>query len=189
LLRATPRGKPRGTSGFRWSSKRLRPGIHKSDVGGVATDLRDAHAVIAAAERIGAPVLVQPMVSGGVEVLCGALQDAVFGPVLALGAGGTLAELAGPAAVCLAPVTDVDAEELVTSGAVGKRLAGYRGTGGYDAVALTDLIHRLSALADDLPEVAEVDLNPVIVLPRGCAVVDSRIRVAEPAARASPRTW
>jgi hypothetical protein len=91
--------------------------------------------------------------------------------------------------VRVAPITDVDADEHVTSGTPGTLLAGARGAAPRDTVAITDVLHRLSALGDDLPEVAELDLNPVIALPHGCVVVDARVRVAEPAPVHSTRTW
>ncbi len=169
--------------------KTARPGVHKTELGGVAIDLRDAAAVAAAFARIGGPVIVQPMISGGTELLCGLVQDPVFGAVVALAAGGILAELSGPPNVRVAPITDVDADELVSSGVPGAVLAGARGRDPGDAAAVADVLHRLSALGDDLPEVAELDLNPVLVLSRGCVAVDARVRVAAPASVRTPRTW
>ncbi|MDX6513533.1 MAG: hypothetical protein QOE36_3037, partial [Gaiellaceae bacterium] len=95
--------------GFPAVVKTAAAGAHKTESGGVALDLRDADAVRAAVERIGAPVIVQPLVRGGAELLVGAFQDPVFGPLVALGPGGTLAELIGDASFRLAPLTDVDA--------------------------------------------------------------------------------
>ena len=103
------------------------------------------------------------MVRGGAELLAGVVQDPVFGPLVAFGPGGVLAELIGEAAFRIAPLTDVDAEELVTSAA---RLAawsrGFRGAPAADQTALADLVLRLARLGEDLPEVAELDLNPVL---------------------------
>jgi acetyl coenzyme A synthetase (ADP forming)-like protein len=164
--------------------KTAAPGAHKTEEGGVILDLGDEDAVRAAAERIGGPVLVQPFVRGGTEVLAGAVQDPVFGPLVAFGPGGVLAELIGEAQFRLAPLTDLDAEELVHSGKAGRLVAGFRGAPPADGAALVDLLLRLSLLADDLPEVVELDLNPVLALPDGCVAVDARIRVA---ARPEPR--
>ena len=127
-------------------------------------DLADAAAVRAAAERIGGPVIVQPQIQGGVELLAGVAQDPVFGPLVAFGPGGVMAELIGDAHFRLTPLTDVDADELVASGKAGKLVAGFRGAPAADAAALADILNRLSRLADDLPELAELDLNPVIGL-------------------------
>ena len=168
--------------------KTARPGVHKTELGGVAIDLHDAAAVAAAFARIGGPVIVQPMISGGSELLCGLVQDPVFGPVVALAAGGVLTELSGPANVRVVPITDVDADELVSSGVAGALLAGARGRDPGDAAAVADVLHRLSALGHDLPEVAELDLNPVLVMPRGCIAVDARVRMAAPASVRTPRT-
>jgi acetate---CoA ligase (ADP-forming) len=175
--------------GFPVVLKTALAGVHKTERGGVALDLRDAQAVREAAERIGPPFLVQPLVSAGVELLIGAVEDPVFGPLVALGPGGTLAELIGDASFRLAPLTDVDAEELVTHGKVGVLLAGYRGAPPADAGQVSDVVLRVARLVDDLPEVAELDLNPVIAGPDGCVAVDARIRVAAPSRAGRAKTW
>jgi acetate---CoA ligase (ADP-forming) len=175
--------------GFPVVLKTALAGVHKTERGGVALDLRDAEAVREAAERIGPPFLVQPLVSAGVELLIGAVEDPVFGPLVALGPGGTLAELIGDASFRLAPLTDVDAEELVTHGKVGVLLAGYRGAPPADVGQVSDVVLRVARLVDDLPEVAELDLNPVIADPDGCVAVDARIRVAAPSRAARAKTW
>jgi acetate---CoA ligase (ADP-forming) len=165
------------------------PGAHKTEQGGVALDLRDEQQVRAAAERIGLPVLVQPMVSGGAELLAGIVQDPVFGPLVAFGPGGVFAELIGDAAFRIAPLTDVDAKELVHEGKAGRLVAGFRGAPAADPAALVDLVHRLSLLAEDFPEVAELDLNPVIALPDGCVAVDARVRLAVRAPGSALKSW
>ncbi len=164
-------------------------GKHKTEEGGVALDLRDEQQVRAAAERIGPPVLVQPMVKGGAELLAGIVQDPVFGPLVAFGPGGVFAELIGNAAFRIAPLTNVDAEELVHEGKAGRLVAGFRGAPPADAAALVGLLHRLSLLAEDFPEVAELDLNPVIALPDGCVAVDARMRLATPTLRPALKSW
>jgi acetate---CoA ligase (ADP-forming) len=164
-------------------------GAHKTDSGGVALDLRDDAAVRAAVERIGPPVIVQPQIEGGAELLAGVVQDPVFGPLVAFGPGGVLAELIGSASIRTAPLTDVDADELVHEGKAGILVHGFRGQPPADSGALVDLVHRLGRLGEELPEVAELDLNPVIAREDGCVAVDARIRVkARPAAR-SVKGW
>jgi acetyl coenzyme A synthetase (ADP forming)-like protein len=165
------------------------PGAHKTEQGGVILDLGDEQAVRSAAERLGGPMLVQPFVRGGTELLAGAVQDPVFGPLVAFGPGGVLAELIGEARFRLAPLTDLDAKELVRVGKAGRLVAGFRGAPPADAGALVDLLLRLSLLADDLPEVAELDLNPVLALPDGCFAVDARVRVADPARPRRTKSW
>ena len=93
--------------------KTAAAGAHKTESGGVALDLQTTRRIRAAAERIGGPLLVQPMVRGGAELLAGIVQDPVFGPLVAFGPGGVLAELIGGAQFRIAPLTDVDARELV----------------------------------------------------------------------------
>jgi acyl-CoA synthetase (NDP forming) len=150
---------------------------------------RRSSAASAAAERIGGPVLVQPLVRGGVELLAGVVQDPTFGPLVGLGVGGTLAELIGETSYRLAPLTDVDAEELVAGGKVGRLVAGFRGAPPADRAAVADLLHRLGRLAEDVPEVAELDLNPVLAREDGCVAVDARVRVAPPARPVSVKRW
>jgi acetyl coenzyme A synthetase (ADP forming)-like protein len=169
--------------------KTTAAGVHKTETGGVALDLRDEEQLREAVERIGTPVLVQPYISGGAELLAGVVQDPVFGPLVAFGPGGVLAELIGDAGFRLAPLTDVDARELVLGGKAGKLVGGFRGGQPADAEALVDLVHRLSQLAEDLPEIAELDLNPVIALPDRCVAVDARVRVASAERKSSPKTW
>ena len=175
--------------GFPVVVKSSAPGAHKSDHGGVALDLRDEPAVIEAAKRIGCPVIVQPLLRGGVELLAGLVQDSVFGPLVAFGPGGVLAELIGEASFRIAPLTDVDADELVSTGKAGRLVAGFRGAPAVDADALANLLHRLSRLAEEQPEVAELDLNPVIATADGCVVVDARVRIARPLETLGPKTW
>jgi acetyl coenzyme A synthetase (ADP forming)-like protein len=164
-------------------------GAHKTDIGGLALDLGDEAAVRAAIERIGAPALVQPMVAGSAELLAGMVQDPVFGPLVAFGPGGVLAELIGQAGFRIAPLTDQDAEELVHEGKTGRLVAGFRGKPAADGGALRDLLHRLGRLGEDHPAVAELDLNPVIARPEGCVVVDARVRVRRPERIARAKTW
>jgi acetate---CoA ligase (ADP-forming) len=169
--------------------KTAAAGVHKTESGGVALDLETDEEIRAAATRIGGPLLVQPLIAGGTELLAGVVQDPVFGPLVAFGPGGVLAELIEGADFRIAPLTDVDAEELVRSGKAGRLVRGFRGAPAADAAALGDLLHRLSQLAVDVPEVAELDLNPVIASPRGCVAVDARVRLrALPQAR-SHKSW
>lgn len=169
--------------------KTAAAGVHKTESGGVALNLETDDEIRAAAERIGGPLLVQPMIGGGIELLAGIVQDPVFGPLVAFGPGGVLAELIGGADFRIAPLTDRDVEELVQGGKAGQLVRGFRGAEPADATALVTLVDRLSRLAVDRPEVAELDLNPVIALPSGCVAVDARIRVrARPEDRAL-KSW
>ena len=170
--------------------KTAAAGAHKTEQGGVALDLEDEEAVRAAVAQIGLPVLLQPMVKGGAELLAGVVQDPMFGPLVAFGPGGVFAELIGQAGFRLAPLTDVDARELVTSGKAGTLVAGFRGRPPSDERALVDLVLRLARLAEDLPEVAELDLNPVVGLEQGCVAVDARIRVSRATVQSGQlKTW
>jgi acetyl coenzyme A synthetase (ADP forming)-like protein len=169
--------------------KTAAAGVHKTESGGVALDLRDADAVQGAVTRIGLPVIVQPFLRSGAEILVGAFQDPVFGPLVALGPGGTMAELIGDAGFRLAPLTDADADELVQNGKAGRLLSGFRGIPPADRSAVADVLLRIARLADDLPEVAELDLNPVIAGPEGCVVVDARARIARPPTSSRLKTW
>jgi acyl-CoA synthetase (NDP forming)/GNAT superfamily N-acetyltransferase len=172
------------------------PGLlHKTAAGAVELDLRGADEVSAAMSRLHARlggrmsgVLVEPMVVGGVETLVGVVQEPVFGPVVVFGLGGIAADTLADYAARLAPLTDADAEDLI--GAI--RAAPALLERGADTGALRDTLLRVSRLAGDLPQIAELDLNPVIVRPDGVIAVDARIRVtshrlADPFLRQLPR--
>jgi acyl-CoA synthetase (NDP forming)/GNAT superfamily N-acetyltransferase len=166
---------------------------HKTDAGLVRTSLADESALRAAVEDILTRgraicgndgiegVLVQAMVNGGVETLVGVAHDPAFGPLVGFGLGGTSVELFGDVHFRITPLTDRDAEELVSEPRGAKLLHGYRGRPPADVGALRDLLLRISRLADDVREVSELDLNPVMALEegKGCVVVDARIFVRE----------
>jgi acetate---CoA ligase (ADP-forming) len=175
--------------GFPVVVKSAEPGAHKTETGGIALGLATAEEVLESAARIGPLVVVQPMLEGSAELLAGVVQDPVFGPLVAFGPGGVFAELIGAAEFRIAPLTDADAEELVTEGKAGELVRGFRGKPAADAQALTDLLHRLSRLGDDLHEIIELDLNPVIASPEGCVAVDARIRVRRPDPPTRTKTW
>jgi acetyl coenzyme A synthetase (ADP forming)-like protein len=163
--------------------------VHKSDVGGVIVGLESAEdvreAVRALVERVRAinarleGILLQREVRGGIEALVGVTTDPTFGPLVVCGLGGVNVELTRDVAFRLAPVTDVDANEMLDSLRSKPLLDGYRGAPPADRPALIDLIRRISALVEIVPELRELDLNPVKVSPpgQGCVVVDARMRV------------
>ncbi len=176
--------------GFPLVAKAIAPGLlHKSDVGGVILGLRSAAEVKAAAKgleermaRIGAGlegILLQREIAGGLEVLVGVATDPIFGPLLVCGMGGVLAELLGDVSYRLTPVTDVDAAEMIGKLRMGPLLDGYRGSPPADREALALLLQRVSALVEVIPELREMDLNPVKVREpgRGAVVVDARMRI------------
>ncbi|MEW6244690.1 MAG: acetate--CoA ligase family protein [Bacillota bacterium] len=173
--------------GFPVVMKVLSPDIaHKTEVGGVCLDLRDEDAVKRAYAKMlenvrkKAPgaliegVLVQKMVTGGVEMIVGGLVDPSFGPVIMAGSGGILTELLKDTVFRLAPVDREEAVSMLQQLKGYKLLSGFRGKGPYDAGALADLIVRLSELLSK-EKIKEVELNPVKVLEEGCIAVDALI--------------
>ena len=159
--------------------------VHKSDAGAVKLDLHGEHEVRAAyAELAGAfgskldRVLVQPMLGSGVEVLVGVVQEPVFGPLVVFGLGGVATEVLGDRTARLTPLTDADADRMIHDVHAAPLLLGHRGSPAVDTAALADVLLRVSRLADDVPEIAELDLNPVIAGPDGAQAVDARIRIA-----------
>jgi len=158
--------------------------VHKTEAGAVKLDLhgepevREAYRELVATFGPGLTgVLVQPMLTGGVEVLVGVVQEPVFGPLVVFGLGGVATEVLGDHAARLTPLTDTDADELIHSVHAAPLLFGHRGTPPVDIAALTDVLLRVSRLADDLHEIAELDLNPVVASQSGVNAVDARIRV------------
>ena len=161
------------------------PGLlHKSTAGAVELDLHGDGEVRAAMGRLQARfagrlsgVLVEPMITGGLETIIGVVQEPVFGPVVVFGLGGVATDVLGDHAARLAPLTDADADDLIHSIRAAPALLGHNGQPGADIDALRDTLLRVSRLANDLPQVAELDLNPVIARPDGVIAVDARIRV------------
>jgi acetyl coenzyme A synthetase (ADP forming)-like protein len=166
--------------------------VHKSDVGGVRLDLVGPADVASAFQEMSSRLgdgmdgaVVQPMASAGVETIVGLVLDPLFGPLVMFGLGGVATELLGDRSFRILPLTDADAAELVRSLRSAPLLFGYRGSPPVAVDALEDLLQRIGRLAGLVPEVAELDLNPVIASARGVEVADARIRVAPAVARAS----
>ncbi len=136
-------------------------------------------------DRMGGAI-VQETVGGGVETIVGLTQDPSFGPLVLFGLGGTTAELLADRALRTVPITDEDARRLVRSLRGSPLLFGYRGRPTVDVHALEDLVLRVGRLADALPEVSEMDLNPVIVSETGVVAVDLKVRCAPAPDRAPP---
>jgi acyl-CoA synthetase (NDP forming) len=127
-------------------------------------------------------VLLQRQVVGGIEALVGVTADPTFGPLLVCGLGGVLVELLHDVAHRLTPVSDVDAAEMLATLRAGRLLDGYRGMPPGDRAALVEVLQRVSALVEVVPELRELDLNPVKVLPpgAGAVVVDGRLLLGAP---------
>ena len=161
---------------------------HKSDVGGVKLNLGSAAEITKAYEEITAAVgqsapgttiqgvSVQPMApSGGVEVIVGMTRDQQFGPVLMFGLGGIAVEVLQDVAFRITPLTRRDARELVREIKGFKMLTGFRNLLPVNLDSLEDLIMKVSDFADSTPDLAEMDLNPVMAYSHGALAVDARI--------------
>jgi acetate---CoA ligase (ADP-forming) len=159
--------------------------LHKSDVGGVALDIEGDEEVDTAFDQVTAAVasydgvLVQEYIPGGHEVLIGMAQDPNFGPMVVFGLGGVYVELLKDVAFRLQPITDVDAAEMVRETQSFPLLEGYRNAPEGDVAALETALQQVSTLISAVPELMEMDLNPVKVLApgEGVVVVDARMRV------------
>jgi acyl-CoA synthetase (NDP forming) len=184
-----------GTIGYPVALKAAGPEIlHKTEVGGIVLDVRDEGALRNAFRELTARVgpamtaaVVQQMVPGGVELLVGAVIDPTFGPLVACGAGGVLAELLQDTAFRIHPLTDRDAADMVDSLDSVALLRGYRGHPPADEAAVVDVLLRVSALVAICPGIHELDINPLKVLERGARAVDVRVRVARDAPAAPTR--
>ena len=163
--------------------------VHKSDVGGVALGLEGPEQVRAAFEGMAARhggrmrgVRVQRMVAGGRETVIGMVHDRTFGPLVMFGLGGIHVEILKDVAFRVAPVSTVDAAEMIRAIEAYPLLAGVRGEAPVAFDALAEAIQRVSQLVVDLAEIAEMDVNPFLAFPEPdrCVAVDARIRLAEP---------
>lgn len=162
---------------------------HKTDVGGVMLDLNSEGEVRGAFKTIKDKltaigresemegVAVQRMITGGVEIIAGVTQDPTFGPLIMFGLGGVQAELLKDIVLRLHPLTELDASEMVSSIKMARIFEGFRGAPPSDVQAAQDLLLRLSAMVEDIPQIAELDFNPVKVMAKGEGywVVDARI--------------
>ncbi len=165
---------------------------HKTEVGGVILDLRSQteveEAFVQITERLAnigrademQGVVVQRMISGGIEVIVGVTQDPSFGPLIMFGMGGIHTELFRDVTFRIHPLTDVDAREMLSSVRAYRLLQGWRGSKPSDMKSLEELLLRVSAMAEDLPQIAELDLNPVkaLELGDGYVVVDARVMLS-----------
>ncbi|MGW4595373.1 bifunctional acetate--CoA ligase family protein/GNAT family N-acetyltransferase [Streptomyces sp. NPDC004457] len=158
--------------------------VHKSEQHALHLDLQNPSQVRAAhrdlVTRFGdrmTGVVVQPLAERGTELFAGVVQDEVFGPLVVFGLGGTATELLADHAARLAPLTDLDVHDLLTSPRCSPLLFGYAGSPAVDLGALEQLLHRLSRMAADLPQLAEADLNPVLAGPHGVTALDTRVRL------------
>jgi acetate---CoA ligase (ADP-forming) len=165
--------------------------VHKTEIGGVQLNLLNEEAVLKAFDSMRTRlaetnqlaamegVLVQPMLTGGVEVMIGITDDPLFGPLMAFGLGGIHVEILGDVQFRITPLTDRDAAEMIREIKGYRLLTGYRGHPSADLDALEETLLRVSRLVEEIPEISELDLNPIFALPpgQGCRIVDARIRV------------
>ncbi|MFF3201057.1 GNAT family N-acetyltransferase [Streptomyces sp. NPDC002962] len=161
------------------------PGLlHKSRQRAIHLDLR-GDAQVRAAYRdletrfagLMTGVVLQPLAARGTELFAGVVQDEVFGPLVLFGLGGTATEVLADHAARLAPLTDRDVHELITSPRCAPLLLGAQSGGPVDLEELEQLLLRLSRMAADLPQLAEADFNPVLAAPDGVTVLDARVRL------------
>jgi acetyltransferase len=179
--------------GFPVALKLISPDLlHKTDVGGVLLDVRDADAArtgfeaIMARARAAQPharlrgVLIQQMLRGGQEVIIGVQRDPTFGPLVMFGLGGILVEVLADVSFRLAPLTRQDAEEMIAEVRGARLLDGVRGQPPADRAALVEALVRVGQMAVDHPQISELDINPLLVMPagRGVIAVDARVILA-----------
>jgi acyl-CoA synthetase (NDP forming) len=177
--------------GFPVALKIVSPDIiHKSDAGGIMLNLGNAAAVrkgfaqvVANAYRVGDPekvlgVLVAPMAPKGQECIIGMIRNPQFGAVLMFGLGGIFVEVLKDVSFRVAPLSDLDLGEMIHEIKGYPLLGGVRGQNPKDTGILKEILQRVAQLAADHPEIAEVDINPVIVHEKGASVVDARIIIA-----------
>ena len=170
--------------------------VHKTESGAVRLNLQNEQDVREAFDDIRRRleqrgqrdvmegVLVQPMLTGGIEVMVGMARDQLFGPLIAFGLGGIHVEILGDVQFRITPLTDRDAAQMVREINGYRLLQDYRGRPAADLKAIEDVLLRVSRLSEEIPEISELDLNPIFTLPdaQGCKIVDARIRMQHSAA-------
>jgi acyl-CoA synthetase (NDP forming) len=169
--------------------KAIAPGvIHKTEAGAVRLHLHGAEQVRKAASEMSEQLqrhcqsptgfVVQRMAHRGVEMLVGVVHDPQFGPVVACGAGGVQVELLRDVSVRLTPLSTEDAAEMIRSLKTYPLLTGFRGAPVCDVAALEDALLRVSAMVEDIPQISELDCNPLVVNESGAVILDARVRIA-----------
>lgn len=164
--------------------------IHKTELGAVKLNLKAKdlyNEAIKMKEELIAKgknaeyFIIQEMVYGGMEMIIGVTNDPIFGPLVVCGLGGIATELIKDVSVRLAPLTDLDVDEMIKNLKMYPLLTGYRKGEIYDVESFKDLIIRVGTLVEDIPEIIEMDLNPVFLMPKGkgAKVVDARIRIGK----------
>jgi acyl-CoA synthetase (NDP forming)/RimJ/RimL family protein N-acetyltransferase len=178
--------------GFPVALKTTAPHLrHRVDLGGVRLDIADERELAADVAEMqarltplgGGRLVVQRMAPPGVATVVRTVEDPLFGPVVSFGLGGDASELLGDVAHRIPPLTTVDVADLVRSVRAAPRLFGHRGAAPVDVAALEDVIARAASLADVLPEVDELELNPVVVSQSGAHVLGATVRLAPPPGR------
>lgn len=159
--------------------------VHKSDVGGVVLGLDSSKAVREAyeemARRLGPQMggaVIQPIAPSGVEAIVGLASDPVFGPVVMVGLGGVMTDLLGDRAFAVPPLDVGAADAMVASLRAAPLLDGYRGAPAVDRRALVAVLEAIAHVAEEIPELVELDLNPILVSSAGALVVDCKARLA-----------
>jgi acetate---CoA ligase (ADP-forming) len=158
--------------------------LHKSDIGAVRLNVEGEAAIRKAFEEIQQEgmegVVVQSMIRSGVELMIGVTEDPLFGPLMAFGLGGVYVEILADVCFRVTPLTDEDVHEMVRGIRGYRLLEGYRGHAPADVATIEQVLLRISRMVEEIPEIKELDLNPIFALPpgQGCVVVDVRIRVA-----------
>ncbi len=161
--------------------------LHKSNVGGVILNLRDEEGIRKAYRRIHENVkakvpgvviegiLVQEMAPSSTEVIVGAIKDPTFGPTIMFGLGGIFVEILRDVSFRLVPIERVDAEEMIGEIKAYRILEGARGMPKADKEALIEILLKTSEMLMDIPEIKELDLNPIMVYEKGAKIVDARV--------------
>lgn len=162
--------------------------LHKTEAGAVRLHLTDADSVRAAAREMNEVLssrghepsgfMVQRMAQRGVEMLVGVVHDPQFGPVVACGAGGVQVELLRDVSVRITPLSKEDASDMIRELKTYPLLTGFRGSAATDVSALEEGLLRVSAMVEDIPQIAELDCNPFVVHETGATILDARMRVA-----------
>jgi len=167
---------------------------HRTDLGGVRLDIAGPDDLVYDFTQMqetlllvgGGDLVIQRMAPPGVACVVRSVEDPLFGPVVSFGLGGDASELLGDVAHRIPPLTEQDVGDLVRSVRAAPKLFGHRGAHEVDTDALEEIIARVSRLADDLPEVLQLELNPVVVAERGAFVLGATVRLAHPEQRADP---
>ena len=167
--------------------------LHKTEVGGVVTQIKDKDELQKAFEMLTEKKLgnvqIQKEIEGGVEMIAGVKRDSIFGTVVLFGAGGKMAELIADRNLHLWPINSTEAEKMIRTSKVGKLLTGFRGDKAYDLKPLAEILMKMAKMVEEIPEIVETEINPIKINHEGVWALDAKVMLEPEKEKPKPMSF